>query len=149
MLPTIAKTAGAAVIFQPRVFRPILFIIILVIGFFVVRYIVRKIKRSNLGKSGEINYNQLDPQVNYDNYAKRAHDELTGWWVTGNARNAVAADFMRLNNDELMFVNDRYLELFGEQDNHTLYTLFSDYWICTPCADLNALLTRLKDLRLA
>lgn len=120
-----------------------------IVAFFVLRFVYRKIKRANAGKAGEINFNQVSPNINYDNYAKRAHDALTGWWTDADERDKIAADLNALNNDELKHVSNRYLFLYGEEDNETLLTLMNNYTFCWPCSDVKALTERMEKLGLS
>lgn len=132
-----------------QIVRPIIFIIILVTAYIVINKVIKNYKTRNVGKSGGYNPSQLDPNFNYDNLADAVHEACDYWLGQPSAGpvEAVSEKLMRLNDDELKHVNDRYFSMYGK-GTRTLYKSINSLWFCLTCPNWNALNDRLERLGL-
>lgn len=119
-------------------------IIMLIIVFFLLRELYRKIKLRNVGRSGWVDPESIDPTKNYDNIAKGIKDAFDNWVNDATAMNNIAAQVNALSNNEIKHLNNRCVFLY----NKTLREFVSNYYICFPCSDLKALENRLNQIGL-
>ena len=127
------------------VIKPLVFVALIVVVYFVARSLLRRIRERKIGRA-EYDKANTDSTVNYDNYAKSVHNAYTGWFDSANERDRVAGELMALNNDELKLVYNRYDELFGGKGTETMYDVINDVWLCVPCVNRSALLKRMEKL---
>lgn len=108
--------------------------------------IYQKFKQRNTGKSGSINKSNLDPSKNYDSYAKSVYDAFVKPWVNdGDEMEKTAKQLLFLNDDELKYVNNRFISIYG--NDKSFQDAISDP-ICIFCESRDLLLERLERLNL-
>jgi hypothetical protein len=112
--------------------------------YFAIKAAITAYKRRNAGFQ-VVNGQQLDPNKNYDSYAKAVADACTSWWQgCATEMSTVAQTLLPLNNDELKQVNNRYLSLYGN-GTETLKQAM-DVTCFLNCSDLEAMQVRLNAL---
>ena len=131
------------------IIKPLLFLILFVVVYIVINKVIKNWKTRNVGKSGGYNPKQLDPNFNYDNLADAVHEACDYWLGQPSATpvEAVAEKLMKLNDDELKYVNDRYYSIYGK-GTRTMYKSLNSLWFCLTCPNWNALNARMERLGL-
>lgn len=131
------------------VIKPIIFLIITVALFIGINKIIKNWKTRNVGKSGGYNPSQIDPNFNYDNLADAVHEACDYWLGQPSAGpvESVSEKLMRLNDDELKLVNDRYYGIYGK-GTRSMYKSLNSLWFCLTCPNYNALRERMERLGL-
>ena len=130
-----------------RVTKIVTYAVIAIVLYFSIRYIIRKIKRRDAGRSGWVDPTGIDPTKNYDNIAKAVSDAFDNIVNSAQEMEDVGQQINALSNNEILHVNNRYLTLYGK-NTRTLQDAMSDYWVCFPCSNLKAVLDRLKTLNI-
>jgi flagellar biosynthesis/type III secretory pathway M-ring protein FliF/YscJ len=118
------------------------YVILAIIAFFLIKWIIKKIKERNVGKQ-YVDLTKIDPAKNYDNLAKAVHDAFDNWVNSGEEMEGVCKQLNALNNDELKHLSNRYSEIYGK-GTRTLEDAITDYYFCIGCSNCKALADRLK-----
>lgn len=125
--------------------KPLIAVVLIVVAVLVIRKIYKAIK---LRKVGKIPYdkNDLNPDLNYDNYANEVHEAFTGWFPDfGSTQEAVSGRLMSLSDNELKYVYNRYNNLFGK-GTVTMYQDMSDTTFAFFMPNFDAVLLRMQRL---